>query len=78
MSAVGKCSLPNTDNLMQPIHMQLSQKLKAFSEFFPAFSKSSLNFEHFQKKDDAHSLFISEATACKSVFRYMCKKSHFR
>ena len=64
MSAVDKCSLPNTDNLMQPIHMQLSQKLKTFSWFF-IFSKSRLNFEHFQKKDDAHSLFICEATACE-------------
>ena len=54
MTAVDKCSLPNRDNLMQPIPMQLSQKLKTFSWFFPAFSKSSLNFEHFQKKDDAH------------------------
>ena len=34
MSAVDKCSLPNTDNLMQPIHIQLSQKLKTFSELF--------------------------------------------
>ena len=33
MSAVDKCSLPNRDNLMQPIHMQLSQKLKTFSPF---------------------------------------------
>ena len=47
MSAVDKCSLPNTDNLMQPIHMQLSQKLKTFSEFFEMFSKSCLNFEYF-------------------------------
>ena len=59
MSAVDKCSLPNRANLMQPIHMQLFQKLKIFSEFFPAFSKSKVNFEHFRKKDDAHSLFIS-------------------
>ena len=63
MSAVDKCSLPNRDNLMQPIHMQLSQKLKTFSEFFNVFSKSRLNLEYFQKEDDAHSLFISEATA---------------
>ena len=63
MSAVDKCSLPNRDNLMQPIHMQLSQKVKNFSWFFPAFSKSRLNFEHFQKKGDAHSLFICEGTA---------------
>ena len=63
MSVVDKCSLPNRDNLMQPIEMQLSQKLKTFSEFIPAFPKSRLNFEQFQKKDDAHSLFISETTA---------------
>ena len=65
ISAVDKCSLPNGDNLMQPIHMELSQKLKTFSGFFLAFWKSRLNFELFQKKDDAPSLFISEATACK-------------
>ena len=65
ISAVDKCSLPNTDNSMQPIHIQLSQKLQTFSQLFPAFSKSRLNFEHFQKKDEAHSLFISQATACE-------------
>ena len=66
MSAVDKCSLPNRDNLMQPIHTILSQKLKTFSGFDPSFSRSRLNFEHFQKKDDTHSLFISEATACEN------------
>ena len=72
MSAVDKCSLSNRENLLQPIHMQLSQKLKNFSEFFPAFSKSSLNFEHFQTKDDAHSLFICGATAFdKRVYIYV-------
>ena len=34
MSAIAKCSLPNRDNLMQPIHMQLSQKLKLFVVLF--------------------------------------------
>ena len=33
MSAVDKCSLPNRDNLMEPIHMQLSQKLKTFCRY---------------------------------------------
>ena len=65
MSAVDKCSISNRENLMQPIHMQLSEKLKTFSGFFPAFWKSRLNFKHFQKKDDAPSLFFSEATAWK-------------
>ena len=65
MSAVDKCSLPNRDNLMQPIHMQLSEKVKTFSRFTNVISKSRLSFEYFQKKDDAHSLFISEAIACE-------------
>ena len=65
MSAVDKCSLPNRDNFMQPIHTQLSEKLKTFSRFFNVISKSRLSFEYFQNKDDAHSLFISEATACE-------------
>ena len=59
MTAVDKCSLPDWDNLTQPVHNELSQKLKSFSEFFRAFPKSGLNFEHFEKKDDPHNLFIS-------------------
>ena len=60
LSADGKYSLVNRDNLTQPIQMQLSRKQKTFSEFFSAFLKSSLNFEHFQEKDDSHSQGISE------------------
>ena len=55
MTADDKNSLLNRDNLKQPIPTQLSQKQKAFSKYFLAFSKSSLTFEHFQKKDDPHS-----------------------
>ena len=55
LSADGKYSLLNRDNLTQPIQMQLSRKLKTFSGFFCAFLKSSLNFEHFLKKEDSHS-----------------------
>ena len=38
------------DNLTQPIQILLSQKQQTFSEFFSAFLKSTLNFEHFQNK----------------------------
>ena len=38
------------DNLLQPIQILLSQKQKTFSQFFSGFLKSTLNFEHFQKK----------------------------
>ena len=65
LKSVEKYSLPNRQYLTQPIQVQLSQKQKTFTWFFSAFSKSKLKIEHFQKKDDAHSLFISEATACE-------------
>ena len=52
LTADDKYSPPNRDNLTQPIRTQLSQKQQAFPQFFLAFSKSTLNFEHFQKKDD--------------------------
>ena len=55
MTADDKYSLLNRDNLTQTIRTPLSQKHTAFSEFFLAFSKATLNFEHFQKKDDPHS-----------------------
>ena len=57
-----KYSLLYRDNLMQPIQILLSQKQKIFSEFFSAFLKSTLNFEHFQQKDDPHSRCISQIT----------------
>ena len=57
-----KFSLLYRENLMQPIQILLSEKPKIFSEFFSTFLKSTLNFEHFQKKDDPHSRCISQIT----------------
>ena len=62
LTADDKYSLLNRDNLTQPIWTELSKKQTAFSELLHAFWKSTLNFEHFQKKDDPHSRFISEIT----------------
>ena len=62
LTADDKYSLVNRDNLMQPIQILLSQKQKTFSEFFCAFLKCTLNFEHFSKKDDPNSGCISEIT----------------
>ena len=47
---------------METTQVHLSQKQKYFSEFFSAIFESALNFKHFQKKDDPHSLCISEIT----------------
>ena len=45
-----KYSLFYRDNLTQPIQILLSEKQNTFSQYFSAFLKSTLNFEHFQKK----------------------------
>ena len=50
-----KYALLYRENLTQPIQILLSQRRKTFSQFFSKFLKSTLNFEHFQKKDDPHS-----------------------
>ena len=55
LTADDKYSVLNRDNLAQPIRTPLSQKQKRFYPFLLAFSKSTLNIEHFQKKDDSHS-----------------------
>ena len=55
LCANGKYSLLARDNLMQRVHMLLSRKQKLFSQFFSAVLKSTLNLQHFQKKDDPHS-----------------------
>ena len=42
------------DNLTQNIQTQICQKQKTFYQFFVAFLKSILNFQHFPKEDDPH------------------------
>ena len=55
LSADGKYSLLDIDNLTQRIKMRLSQKQKTFGEFFSSILKSSFNLEYLQIKDDTHS-----------------------
>ena len=45
--------------------MQLSQKQKTFSQILSLFLKSTLDFEHFQRKDDPPTWCISEITDSK-------------
>ena len=63
LTAPDKYSLRDRHNLASPIQMQLSGKEKTLSEFFFQFLKSTLNFKHFQKKEDTHSWCISEIMA---------------
>ena len=62
LTADDKYSLLNRRNLMQHIQMHLSQKHKSFSQLLCALLRSIFHFEHFQKKDDPHSLCIREIT----------------
>ena len=73
-----KYSLLNRDNLTQPIRTQLSQKQKAFSEFFVAFSKSTLNLENFKQKLTLITDVYPKLHTPKNVVRYMSKKSLFK
>ena len=54
-TAYDKSSVLDTEYLTHPIHMQPSQKQRAFSEFLSTFLISKLNCEHIQKKGDTHS-----------------------
>ena len=46
--------------------MQISTKPKTSSAFFNASMKSTLNSESFEKKDQSHSLSITEIIHCET------------
>ena len=62
------CLLYN-DNLLQPIQILLSQKQKTFSQFFSGFLKSTLNFEHFEKKINLIADIFPKLPSAKKVIR---------
>ena len=69
LAADEKYPVLSRDNLTIPIQMQLSQKQKTFSQFFAAFLKSTLNFKHFESKDDPHRFCIFEVTDSENVVK---------
>ena len=60
LTADGKYSGSNMQNLPQQFQTPWSQKQKIFFRLFIAFLKCAINLEHFQKKDEYSSLIISE------------------
>ena len=66
MTAVCNYFRYNLENLKQQVQTQISLKRKTFSEFFIAYMKSTLNLEDFEKKDQSHSLSITEINNCKT------------
>ena len=57
--------------------MQISPKPKTFSQFCFASMKSTLNSEYFEKKDQSHSLSITEIITAKLVATEMSKRPSF-
>ena len=78
MGAVDTCSLPHRDNLVEPIHMQLSQKLKTFCSFVLHFRNLSEILDIFRKKMTLIAYLFLRIRPAKNVVRYMCKKSCLR
>ena len=60
LTADYKYSRQNLENLWQQVPMQIFLKLKTCSRFFIALQKSTLNLPYFEKKDQSHSLSITE------------------
>ena len=56
----------NVENLPKQVQTQMTLKPKTFSGFFIASLKSTLNLEYFEKKDESHSLSITEINNCKT------------
>ena len=50
-----KSSALNREYLRHPVMCNYLKRKKNFSQYFSTFSKSRLNFEHIQRKDDTHS-----------------------
>ena len=73
-----KYPVPNRDNLTIPIQMQLSQKQKTISDLFAKFSKSRLNFKHFESKGYPYRFSIFEVTESEKVVKEISKKFPFR
>ena len=69
LSEDDKYCLLYRDNLTKPIQILLSQKQKTFSQFGSAFLKSTLNFEHFQKKINLIAYVFGKLPSPKKVIR---------
>ena len=66
MTADYKYFRQNLENLPQEVQTQISLKPKTFAGFFIASLKSTLNLKYFEKKDESHSLSITEINNCKT------------
>ena len=67
LTADYKFPVPDCENFLFPIQMQLSGKRKSFGQLFLLFMGSTSNFKHVQKNEDRHGWCISEITECQRL-----------
>ena len=67
LTAVYNYFRQNLENLPQQLQTLISQKPKIFSAFFIASLESTLNLEYFEKKDQSHSLSITEISNRRTI-----------
>ena len=75
MSDVDKYSLLHRDNLIEPSHMQLSQKLKTFWGFILHFPNLGQTLDIVQKKTTLIASSFLRLRPAKKLVRYMCKSA---
>ena len=68
LTPADKYSLRNIEILWQEIQALLSQKGKAFCEFFIAFLKCALNLEHSETKEEYPSVLLPKLLHPKEMF----------
>ena len=79
VTAHDKYFLSNSEDMLQPLQMQLSNKWKIFSEIFLLLLKSISIFKHFEKqKMTLIGYIFSKRQTVKNVVRQMSKKPPFR
>ena len=78
LTADDKYNLGNCANLQLPITVQLSKKLKAFSQFFVPYLEFISTFKHFEQKTSVIVNIFPQLPIVKDLVRAFSKKRCFR
>ena len=73
-----KYPVEHYENMRLPIQMQLSEKRKAFSQFFVSFLESTSNFKHLKKKMMAIANVFPKFQTVKILVRPLSKNCGLR
>ena len=78
LTADDKYNLGNCANFQLPITMQLSKKLKTFSQFFVPYLEFTSNFKHFEQKMIVIANVFPQLLTVEDLVRPLYKKRCFR